>query len=90
MYFNMFSIAYLNISKYFEVQKILFEHQVEAMRAHETTEDSRLGIKLMTLPESQISIETLKGTYETQGRFQKKKQNKKQEKTKKRRVHEAR
>ena len=63
---------------------MLFQHQLEAMRAHETTEDSRLGIKLMTHSDSEITIETLNGTYETQGRLQKnKKQNTKTIKTKK-------
>ena len=52
---------------------MLLQHQLEAMRAHETTEDSRLGIKLMTHRDSEITIETLNGTYETQGRLQKKK-----------------
>ena len=54
---------------------MLLQHQLEAMRAHETTEDSRLGIKLMTHRDSEITIETLNGTYETQGRLQKKQKN---------------
>ena len=62
---------------------MLFQHQLEAMRAHETTEDSRLGIKLMTHRDSEITIETLNGTYETQGRLQTKKTKHKNNKNKK-------
>ena len=69
----MFPVAFLNISKHFEAQKILFAHQVEAMRLHETTEASLLCIKVMTEPDSDITMANLKGTYESQGRLKKRK-----------------
>ena len=56
---------------------------VRIMRRHEMLEDSRLGPKLMTLPESQISMHTLIRPYESQGRFKKQKNKKTKNKNKK-------
>ena len=61
----------------------MFIHIVEAMRAHEATESSSLDIKLITHADSEITIEALNGTYETQGRFQNKKKQRKTRKNKK-------
>ena len=43
------------------------EHTVELMREHERLENSSMGVKWVLEEHSQISLHTLRGTYEQQG-----------------------